>query len=124
MSRWFDDEEFACHCGCGYNEPNPILVYKLDELCDLLGGKVDINCACRCPEHNEEVGGVENSQHVLGNAADVDCPDFDTCSDVDTLAEYAKQVGFDGIGIYYPEDGNFVHMDVRSDGEEPATYLW
>lgn len=120
MSKYFSDEETTCHCGCGGNDINPVLLELLDSVREAYGGPLTLNCAYRCPAHNEEVGGVPNSQHVLGNAADVACPDGFT---VDELAWYAEQAGADGIGKYYPDAGNFVHMDVRS-GRVGDTYRW
>ena len=119
MSKYYSSDDFACHCGCGFCEVNPILEEKLDALVERLGTVPDLNCAARCEEHNLEVGGVPTSQHTKGNAADIDCPEDIS---VDELAEIAAEVGFDGIGTY--PSSNFVHVDVRSDGEEPATYLW
>lgn len=120
MSKYFSVEETQCHCGCGGNKVNPLLLEKLDELREMIGGPVEISCAYRCPEHNAEVGGVPNSQHVLGNAADVQTPDYDHCNTPEQLAWYAEQVGFDGIGIY--EWG--CHVDVRDDGQSPNAYRW
>ena len=122
QSKYFSEAETQCHCGCGGNKVNPLLLEKLDELREMIGGPLELSCAYRCPEHNAEVGGEPNSQHLLGNAADVLVPDFDHCNTVDQLAWYAEQVGFDGIGIY-PED-EFVHVDVRDDGESPGEYRW
>ena len=67
-----------------------------------------LSCCYRCPQHNAEVGGVPNSQHVYGRAADVLCPDGVS---VDELAEIAEECGADGIGRYY--DAQFVHVDTR-----------
>ena len=120
MSKYFSEEETACHCGCGFNEVNPVLLEMLDDIREACGGPLTLNCACRCPAHNEEVNGVPNSQHVLGNAADIARPDFLT---LEQLAWYAEQAGADGIGIYYPSAGDFVHVDVRS-GRVSDTYRW
>lgn len=119
MSKYFDESETECHCGCGFNEVNSILLMKLDELRERVGKPIQLSNVCRCENHNAEVGGVRDSQHVQGNAADVIVPDGYT---VDSLAELAAEVGFDGIGRYYEDD--FVHVDVRDDGESPNYYQW
>lgn len=125
-SKYFSDDELRCHgdgcCDGGVENISPVLLEKLDALREMIGGPLELSCAYRCPEHNAEVGGVENSQHVLGNAADVIVPDFPHCDTVDKLAWYAEQVGFDGIGRYY--DSDFVHVDVRDDGKSPNGYTW
>lgn len=121
-SKYFADYETECHCGCGGNIINPLLLEKLDLMREMIGGPVELSCAYRCPAHNEEVGGVPNSQHVLGNAADVLVPDYMHCHTVGQLAWYAEQVGFDGIGTY--PDSGFVHVDVRDNGASPGYYRW
>ena len=118
--RYFVEKEFACnHCGklpsYGMSE---ILMDKLNELRGLVGYPIYVTSGYRCPEWNSECGGVDNSQHVLGTAADIYCEHITTKK----LAEYAEQVGFDGIGIYY--DDEFVHVDCRNDGRSPNYYRW
>ena len=119
MSKYYDYNDTACHCGCGFNSPNDLLMEYLDKLCDLAGTRLELTNVCRCEEHNAEVGGVRGSQHTLGTAADVVVPDGMT---VDELADPALEVGFDGIGRYYEDE--FVHVDVRSGGTEAGYYLW
>lgn len=121
MSKYFASSETECHCGCGGNKVNPILMEKLDAMREAIGGPLELSNAYRCPSHNAEVGGVRNSQHVLGNAADVYVPDYFN-GDIEKLAWYAEYVGFDGIGIYY--DDEFVHVDVRDNGNSPGYYRW
>lgn len=109
-----------CHCGCCRERTVNQLRYALDRLREAVGQPLELSCAYRCPEHNREVGGVENSQHVLGTAADILVPNGMT---VDGLADTAANLGlFDGIGRYY--DSEFVHVDVRSNSQEPNTYTW
>lgn len=120
VSKYFSREETECHCGCGGNIVNPILLEKLDALRELIGGPLEISCAYRCPTHNAEVGGVPNSQHTLGNATDVQTPDFEHCNTPEQLAWYCEQIGFDGIGVY---DWG-CHVDVRDNGESPNEYRW
>lgn len=120
--RYFSIDEFRCkHC---WELPsggmNPVLLQKLDNLRATIGMPVIVSCGYRCPSHNAEVGGVWNSQHVYGNAADI----YVNGMDVDTLASYCEDQGFDGIGIYYPGNGDFVHVDVRDNGNSPGYYRW
>lgn len=117
IGAYFDDYEFACHCDRhGVDaEGHPILdhvidkrlVDVLDRIRERLGVPIIVNSGYRCPEHNAEVGGVSDSQHVLGTAADITYDGVD----VDYLAEIAEECGADGIGKYYYQD--FVHIDVR-----------
>lgn len=117
IGKYFDEHEFACHCDRhGVDaEGHPILdhiidkrlVDVLDRIRERLGVPITVNSGYRCPEHNAEVGGVPDSQHVLGTAADITYDGVD----VDYLAEIAEECGADGIGKYYHQD--FVHVDVR-----------
>ena len=40
---------------------------------DSMVGKLSVNSGYRCEELNRLVGGVPNSQHMLGQAADIRC---------------------------------------------------
>lgn len=46
----------------------------LDPLREALGKPITINCAYRGPVLNKRVGGVPNSQHITGQAADMQSP--------------------------------------------------
>jgi zinc D-Ala-D-Ala carboxypeptidase len=77
----FSRSEFACRCGCGADDIDLILVERLQAIRNALGESISIRSGCRCPKHNQAVGGVPESAHVCipgvkkGKAADVDCPD-------------------------------------------------
>ena len=128
-SEHFSAAELMCHgasqghCGCGpetANNVSPLLLEKLEALRAMIGGPIEISCAYRCPAHNAEVGGVPNSQHVDGTAADVQTPNYDHCNTPERLKWYCEQIGFDGIGLY---DWG-CHVDVRDNGASPNTYIW
>ena len=128
-SEHFSATELMCHgasqghCDCGpetADNVSPLLLEKLEALRAMIGGPIEISCAYRCPAHNAEVGGVPNSQHVDGTAADVQTPDYDHCHTPEQLKWYCEQIGFDGIGLY---DWG-CHVDVRDNGESPNTYMW
>ncbi len=102
----FNLREFACkHCGAVILEPE--LVKKLQALRDLIGKPIVITSGYRCPTHNKNVGGVSNSQHVYGKATDIVVDGITPTK----VAEYAENVGFNGIGIY----NTFTHVDIRAD---------
>lgn len=119
MSKYYSEDEMRCKC-CeelpeGGIDPN--LYTLLDAIVDRVGVKPTINCAYRCPSHNEEVGGVPNSEHVRGCAADLDASDLG----VEFLAQVAEACGADGVGRY--PSSSFVHVDVRS-GRVGDDYRW
>ena len=110
MAKYFKESEFCCkHCGQlpagGVDEK---LIRVLDAMRAMVNKPLIISSGYRCPVHNANVGGVRNSFHVQGCAADVLLPDGVT---VDELADIAEKCGADGIGRYY--DQEFVHVDTR-----------
>ncbi len=116
ITEHFAEHEFACQCyrhevRDGYRVLDHVidkrLVDLLERIRERVGEPVHISSGYRCPEHNAEVGGVPNSQHVLGTAADIWC---DSTS-VDQLADIAREEGAGGVGRYYGQ--GFVHVDVR-----------
>lgn len=110
MSKYFTEDEMRCHC-CGQLPENGIdqnLYDLLDDIREKVGQPININCAYRCPAHNAEVGGVPNSEHVQGSAADLDATNIG----VEELAQIAEALGADGVGRYFNDQ--FVHTDTRS----------
>ena len=78
--EYFDREEFRCQCKGKYCngfpvEPQEKMVRTVDEIRRRLGVPVTIvesgGSGVRCPVHNANVGGVANSNHLTGNAADL-----------------------------------------------------
>lgn len=108
----FNLSEFACKgasCGCTEVLHDPILSKTLQQIRDHFGKPLYITSGYRCPKHNEAVGGVSGSLHTKGMAADI----VITGVKPEQIAKYAQQIGVRGIGLYGPEDGNFVHLDTR-----------
>ena len=64
--------EFACKCGCG-NEVKQELIDMLQVIRERSGIPIRVNSGYRCPIHNAKVGGVKDSQHIQGVAADISC---------------------------------------------------
>lgn len=119
LSEHFSSSEFWCHgqdqltCNCKHSlNIDYRLIELLEQLRSNIGGyPLYINSGYRCPVHNKAVGGVSNSQHILGKAADVEIPSPLTFSE---FQWYVEQLPFDGIGLYHA--GNFIHLDVRDGG--------
>lgn len=117
LSEHFSTEEFACH-HCGKLDTiSPRLIELLEQLRKNCGRPIHINSGYRCPVHNANVGGVKNSQHVLGTAADLAVPSEMSFGE---FKWYIEQLPFDGIGLY-PFD-NFIHVDVRDGGVGSKIY--
>jgi uncharacterized protein YcbK (DUF882 family) len=112
---YFKNAELECGCGCGFNAFDKGLLEKLDRIREYLGRPVTITSACRCASHNKAVGGVAESAHTRGLAADVAVPD-------DAFRywfiAYAWVLGIKRVGV----GGNFIHIDV--DASKPQGVMW
>jgi uncharacterized protein YcbK (DUF882 family) len=109
LSIHFSKAEFACRC-CGELRIDKRLIDALEGLRSLAGQAILIHDGYRCPTHNQEVGGVTDSEHTRGLAADVAIPGLSVQQMYD-LALQIPTLAAGGIGVY---DGGFLHVDVRS----------
>ena len=73
MTKNFSRSEFACKCGCGKADIDPRVVNMAQVIRDAMGQPIHINSGCRCEKRNAAVGGVANSNHTKGLAADLSC---------------------------------------------------
>jgi len=79
--KHFTEKEFRCKCCGSLGTPQTLANIKalVDEVLDpareKLGKPIVVNSGYRCPKHNLAVGGVKNSQHMAGEAADICCED-------------------------------------------------
>lgn len=111
MSEHFQPKEFASKDG--KPSPYPLVVQQgLYDLLEMLRAKfgkaIYINSGYRSPEHNAAVGGVKNSYHVQGMAADIrprHGKDFE--KELGRLKIIADKECPGGVGFYK----NFVHVD-------------
>lgn len=124
FSEHFAVSEFVCHCcGRGANKIDPRLIELLEELRVKAGAPIHVNCGYRCPKHNAEVGGVTNSQHVIGTAADITIPQIGFSA----TERLVKGIDFDGTGFYPPltKGGTwFIHVDTRDGGQGSHIEWW
>jgi len=74
LTKHFDRSEFACKCGCGFDDIDLALVGKLEKIRTILDPHLMlVDAGCRCVTHNAEIGGRANSAHLRGKAVDVYC---------------------------------------------------
>lgn len=108
VSANFKVREFACADGSDPIFISPELVSVLQNIRAHFGKPVTITSAYRTPAHNKKVGGVADSMHLYGAAADITVKDISP----EQVAQYAEKLltGKGGIGVYK----TFVHIDVRS----------
>ena len=108
MSKHFKLNEFGCKC-CGIY----IVNYHLHAILELVRLKfnapVMITSGTRCKTHNKAVGGMENSKHLTGEAADIVVKGVHpqlVYNYLDSIFKYTL-----GIGNY----DTFTHIDTREE---------
>ena len=119
LTKNFKQSEFNCKCGC--EMPNDVLgsvrvlAEYLQSIRDASNAPILINSAYRCPSHNKAIGGVSNSQHVLGKASDIVIKGYTPDEVADKLEVMLKDeclfpFHLGGIGRY----NTFTHIDIRA----------
>jgi len=108
----FDSKDGACM-------PNDVLqnisdlAQEIQKIRDKAGAIV-INSGYRSPAHNKKVGGVANSYHVQGKAADLNPRNISVKKLYDLIIDMIKkgELRDGGVGIY----NTFVHYDIGNKG--------
>jgi len=115
LTKNFNKSEFECKCGCEMPEDVLFEIQKLaaqlQTIRDFIKKPVKLTNAYRCPKHNKAVGGVSNSQHILGKAADIQINNLDPAEvykAIDNLTEHGHILQ-GGLGKY----NTFTHYDIR-----------
>lgn len=114
ITKDFSISDFSCtggdDCACSTTKHDPLLSVYLQRITDHFGKEIRITSGYRCEVRNAEVGGVSQSKHKSGQAADIK---IDGVSSLE-IAKYAESIGIKGIGYYDPSHDNFVHIDTRT----------
>lgn len=108
--KYFRPEEFRCKCGGKYcnghtAEMDHKLLTILDRVRDYFNAPVIITSGIRCEQHNRNVGGVYNSRHRTGHAADIVVRGFSSAM----VDAYVGSIV--GVNYHYCIDGSAVHVD-------------
>jgi uncharacterized protein YcbK (DUF882 family) len=121
LSDHFSRYEFACSCGCGYGtRPGDVseeLLHLLESMRDELGEPIHLTSGCRCAAWNGSVGGVHNSAHTRGTAADIKCSGG---ANRRKLVDTAVMHFASGIGVAK----TFVHVDVCDVLPRPSAWSY
>lgn len=114
--RYFSREEFDSPDleGSG-NSMQELFILPLHKARISAGIPFKINSGYRTEEHNKSVGGVENSPHTGGWAADIHC--VDSVSRHKIISSLIE-VGFNRIGIAK----TFIHVDNQP--SKPPYVIW
>lgn len=115
LTENFTLKEFQCKDGSDIPNnilPNVIeLAKNLQVLRNYINKPITINSGYRSPIYNAKIGGVKNSQHVKGKAADIVVKGMtpkEVALIIEGLIENGK-IKQGGIGVY----SNFTHYDIR-----------
>ena len=123
MAKYFtiatDPRLYSCGCGACpadfHVSPTDQLLAVLDIVRGAYGKPLTVTSGVRCPVYNAKVGGVVDSEHTTGEAADL----LDTDSNARYhLLQAALKVGVSRIGI----GSNFVHIGVGA--HFPQNVIW
>lgn len=123
--KWFSMNEFECHCGCRMPDSaraniEALVEQVLDQARERYGKPVCVNSGYRCARHNAAVGGVANSQHLRGEAADI------CCSDNERLSKIIEENGrYDQLIRYMGPGGKirFIHVSWKRNGQNRKQVL-
>lgn len=108
----FSGKEFACRCGCGYERAEARLVAMVQKIRDAMDEPLRVTSGCRCATHNQKVGGVPESWHTQGLAADLQCASG-SGGLFRTILKLCAQGELNDLEYckHYPGK-NFVHLDM------------
>ena len=112
----FDIKDFYCKCG---REHEQIVDERLVLLLDIARGYAEIpfivSSGYRCEEHNRDIGGVSDSAHLKGKAADIK---VEGSRSRFLILRSLIRVGFKRIGVY----DTYIHVDI--DESKSTKVVW
>lgn len=108
------------------NTPSQSVVEKLQALIDNVldpareayGAPVYVHSGYRSPQVNKLVGGVSNSQHIVGEAADLDT--YNLANNRKLFAIIVEQGNFDQI--IWEGNGEWIHVSYKGSGNRGNIY--
>tara|TARA_R110000744_G_scaffold82750_1_gene162586 strand:+ start:19114 stop:19485 length:372 start_codon:yes stop_codon:yes gene_type:complete len=115
LTKDFNRSEFDCNDGSVMPKEVLLNIQKLANqlqvLRDFLGVTITVNSAYRSPSYNKKIGGVSNSQHILGKAADITAEGYTPAQVYARIEKLIKSGDMlqGGLGSY----STFTHYDIR-----------
>jgi hypothetical protein len=109
--EYFTRDEFKCKCGGKYcngfpHEPQEGMVRLADGARRHFGKPAIVISGLRDPVHNRNEGGVDSSQHIYGEACDIQIPGVSA----DTLLNWFQSQP--GVRYAYAINATNVHFDI------------
>lgn len=93
----------------------------LDPIRDMVNTQIIITSGYRCPKVNRLVGGVDNSQHMSGCAADFYVKGFTVLMMWQVFLSIYDTMDFDQL-IFYPNK-NIIHVSYMEKGNRREAFL-
>ena len=114
--KYFKLKEFDSpdDLGSGKNM-NEEFLYTLDAARKIYGKPMRVNSGYRTKEYNAKIGGVKNSSHLKGLAADISCKNS---GDRFEMLQAFIKAGFKRIGVA----NSFIHVD--TDKDKSQNIIW
>jgi len=112
LTKNFNRKEFDCPC-CGLNKTSPLLAEYVQIIRSSIAVPVRIVSGTRCPAHNAEVGGVPDSAHLEGLAADIQAQGYSGRALGELIKTLWKRGRLPELQYcYLIKNSNSVHIDV------------
>lgn len=116
--KYFTYEEFDSPDIQGSGQMmNKDFLCVLDSIREEYGKPIRINSGYRTEAHNEKIGGVKNSSHIKGLAADLDC---DSSKQRFELVNICLKHGIKRIGV----GKGFIHIDIDEDKSQYVMWTY
>lgn len=121
--KYFKLTEFGCRCGCQMptevrQNIEALVARMLDPLRERYGKPIYVNSGYRCMSHNKAIGGVANSQHCKGQAADISAGSPE--ENLELVRLIIEGGDWDQVILYVPNADKlmprFVHVAWKADG--------
>ena len=117
ITKNFFFKEFSCRCGSclfadGY-QFNKSFVRSLQNIRDYIDEPMSVSSGLRCYKHNKNVGGVSDSEHKTGKAADIIC--------TSAVKRYGIVRRGLELGLTVGITKSFIHLDMR---DVPKLFLY
>lgn len=115
VSQHFNREELECRCGCGKFNVDLRLLERLELARGIARIPFRVNSCCRCENWNKQEGGLGDSAHLMGLAADLSARNG---NERWRIIDALLRAGFVRIGV----GQTFIHADV--DESKPCPVIW
>lgn len=110
-SKFFNDSEIRCKCGCGSKATLPGWLEAMDNLRADYGAMI-ITSFCRCTIHNEKVGGKPASYHISDGINGGNCAADIKIESPIARAMFVKLALIHNMSVGIND--KFIHIDGRS----------